>query len=153
MAEQMKMVKTAVAVRLTDWHDTSQSYVASVSCYDDLRAAVGHDTKLYFFDERGGVPRSTVRLKITDDDGFPALREQPFRPVTVYFYSQRDDDPDSPPQGRPQALATGDAPGATVSSGSSRSTTVQNIFRENVVRRYSFNRYPIVCLLCGNAED
>jgi hypothetical protein len=150
LSAQLKVMMTAVDVRLTSWHDPSRSFVEKVSCYADLRSVVGDGPKLYFFDERTGNPRGTVRVKVIDDDVFAVLRQQPAdaRPITVYFYTQTDNDTDSSPQGRPRALATADSS----TSSSSRSTAVQAVFRTNVERRYSINGDAVVCLLCGKAE-
>ena len=150
LAAQMRDIMSAVDVRLTDWHDTSHSRVVRVSHYDDLREIVGDGPKLYFFDERPGNPRGTVRVKVTSNEDFSKLRRQPTdtHPVTVYLYTQHGNDPDSP-QGRPSALAAADPS----KSSSSRSTALQNEFRTNVELRYEKNQDPVECLLCSKPED
>lgn len=158
MADLTRLVRqmmSAVDVRMTNWHDTSRSFVVSrAMSVGDLRNRVGLETKLYFFDERNGNPRATMRRKLESDEDFDVLKEQPAegRPVTVYYYPTRQGqhDPPSPPQdGQPIAIASADTP----RSSSSRSTTVQNLFRTNVERRYSMNGDPVECLLCKRKES
>jgi hypothetical protein len=145
---------TAIRVRLVDWHDSSKSVEVVASTLQQLRSMVEDTTKLYFYDVRNGRLRGTERVKLVGDSEFTVLKQQPAdaRPVTVYFYAQRDgdEDPDSPPPGEaPSVLPLSDTP----TSSSSRSTTVQNLFRDNVESRYLLNREDVKCLLCGKSED
>jgi hypothetical protein len=143
---------TAIPVRLVDWHDTGKSTEVVASSFKQLRSMVRDTAKLYFYDVRDGRPRGTDRVKLTGDSEFDLLKLQPAdtRPVTVYFYAQRDgDDPDSPPRGEPpRVLSFSDTP----KSSSSRSTTVLNLFRDNLESRYLLNNEKVVCQLCGKAE-
>lgn len=137
----MALRSKLLLINLQDWWGVAQRELVEVGSFKALQEAAPVEHKLYY-DSILDEPRGLVYRKVHDDASFDALRQEPSKPLTVFYFKKRQASDLDSPVGGPKKLQA-----CSVASSNTRKD-----FRENLVLRNKMEGRPVTCLVCGAKE-